>query len=1069
MFRRLCAALAAGALIGGLLGAAPVLASDGLPSICDPVSVSGDEDHAIGGTATCVVLEAGDQYQKVGGPSNGSVNLDPDTGSFTYTPDPDFNGSDAFTYQSTDADGSNTATVSINVASVNDRPSFNPGPDASVAENSGAFSDSGWASGVDRGAPDESGQAVDYVVTGDTNSSLFSTPPDVSSSGTLTFTPAANTSGSATITLHIHDDGGNGNGGKSDGQDETFQISVTSANNPPSFTKGGDQAVLEDSGSKTVNGWATGIDPGAGEGSQNVTFVVSNNNTSLFSSQPAVNGSSGNLTFTPAANQFGAATVTLHAHDDGGGTTDDSPSQSFTITVTGVNDPPSFTKGGNQSVAENAGSKSVSGWATSISEGPGEGSQTVAFTVTNNNNGLFSAQPAVSPTGTLTYTTATSASGAATVSVFLKDNGGTANSGDDTSATQTFTIDVSGVNDPPSFNKGANEAVLEDSGGRTVSGWATSISAGPPDESGQSVSFVVTNNNNALFSSQPAVSGSSGNLTFTPAPNAVGTATVTLHAHDSAGADSPQQTFAITVTPVNDAPSFTKGPDQTVLEDSGAHTVNPWIAAMSAGPPDEAAQTLTFVVVSNNLPAMFSVPPSVGSGGVLTYTLAPNASGIATIGIQLHDNGTTANGGRDSSPTQTFRITATGQNDAPTCTNATDATFVGTTLNGSLTTCTDIDGDSLHFALVAQASHGTASVNGNGSFSYAPNAAFQGNDAFTFRANDGTVDSNVVSMSILVSPDPIAKNDVAPTDFPAVVQGSGPTAIPVLANDQDKQGGPLTILSVTQGSKGKVAITGGGTGLTYDPTSFATGNDSFHYTITDSQNRTNSAIVLVVIRRATPTGSRPMATIVGHTTLGSTTTGVRISWSAADVGTGLRSFRLQESYNGGTFRTVRLANVRSRSVLRRYIFGKSYRYRLKVTDSAGNVSPWSTSPTFIVGRSQETSVGIAYSGAWGLASSAIYSGGKARWASVAGASATFSFNGESVAWVSTRGPTRGSAQVLIDGVLVRTVSLFSSRRTARQVVFSTAWPAMGLHTIQIVVLGTPGHPRVDVDTFVLAR
>ena len=72
-------------------------------------------------------------------------------------------------------------------------------------------------------------------------------------------------------------------------------------------------------------------------------------------------------------------------------------------------------------------------------------------------------------------------------------------------------------------------------------------------------------------------------------------------------------------------------------------------------------------------------------------------------------------------------------------------------------------------------------------------------------------------MAVLVSADPIAKNDVAPTDFPALIQGSGPTAIPVLANDVDKQGGSLVVTSVTQGAKGKVAITGGGTGVTYDP------------------------------------------------------------------------------------------------------------------------------------------------------------------------------------------------------------------------------------------------------------
>src|SRR6185312_6366861 len=126
---------------------------------------------------------------------------------------------------------------------------------------------------------------------------------------------------------------------------------------------------------------------------------------------------------------------------------------------------------------------------------------------------------------TLTYTPAGNANGTATVTVHFHDNGGTANSGSDTSVAQTFTINVTAVNDVPSFTKGADQTVLEDSGAASVSGWATAISAGPANESGQAVNFIVTNNNNALFSVQPAVAAN-GTLTYTPAANANGSATV---------------------------------------------------------------------------------------------------------------------------------------------------------------------------------------------------------------------------------------------------------------------------------------------------------------------------------------------------------------------------------------------------------------------------------------------------------------------------------------------------------------------------------------------------------------
>src|SRR4029079_18341060 len=94
---------------------------------------------------------------------------------------------------------------------------------------------------------------------------------------------------------------------------------------------------------------------------------------------------------------------------------------------------------------------------------------------------------------------------------------------------------------------------------------------------------------------------------------------------------SPPQTFTITVNPVNDAPSFIKGADQTVNEDAGAQTVNTWATNLSAGPPNESAQSLTFLITNNSNAALFSVQPSVSSDGTLTYTPAANAFGSAMI------------------------------------------------------------------------------------------------------------------------------------------------------------------------------------------------------------------------------------------------------------------------------------------------------------------------------------------------------------------------------------------------------------------------------------------------------
>ena len=108
-----------------------------------------------------------------------------------------------------------------------------------------------------------------------------------------------------------------------------------------------------------------------------------------------------------------------------------------------LNVAPSFTKGPVLQVLENCGPQIVPGWATDISPGPvSEVGQTVAFEVTTGNAALFSARPAITPDGTLTFTPAPHRTGVALITVVLKDNGGTAYGGQDTSPPQSFTIRV---------------------------------------------------------------------------------------------------------------------------------------------------------------------------------------------------------------------------------------------------------------------------------------------------------------------------------------------------------------------------------------------------------------------------------------------------------------------------------------------------------------------------------------------------------------------------------------------------------------------------------------------------
>src|SRR6185295_13295771 len=104
------------------------------------------------------------------------------------------------------------------------------------------------------------------------------------------------------------------------------------------------------------------------------------------------------------------------------------------------------------------------------------------------------------------------------------------------------------VNDPPSFTAGSNVSVNEDSGAYSAT-WATSVSAGPADESGQTLTFIVNNDNNGLFSAQPAINAA-GLLTFTPAANANGIANVSVQLQDNGGGSNTSGTANFTITVV---------------------------------------------------------------------------------------------------------------------------------------------------------------------------------------------------------------------------------------------------------------------------------------------------------------------------------------------------------------------------------------------------------------------------------------------------------------------------------------------------------------------------------------
>jgi CSLREA domain-containing protein/fimbrial isopeptide formation D2 family protein len=208
---------------------------------------------------------------------------------------------------------------------------------------------------------------------GDPLSFTIVTPPTHGGFGAttapnLTYTPTLDYNGTDSFTFRVNDGTTSGAGANGNSNENcTVSITINAVNDAPTFTQQGGSPptaspfnpppVNEDSGAASVGSFITNVKPGpvsdTNENGQTVSFVITNNtNSGLFQTQPAltVNGASypktATLSYTPAANQNGTATITYHALDNGPGTAPDvniSADQTFTITVNAVNDPPVVT------------------------------------------------------------------------------------------------------------------------------------------------------------------------------------------------------------------------------------------------------------------------------------------------------------------------------------------------------------------------------------------------------------------------------------------------------------------------------------------------------------------------------------------------------------------------------------------------------------------------------------------------------------------------------------------------------------------------------------------------------
>ena len=180
---------------------------------------------------------------------------------------------------------------------------------------------------------------------------------------------------------------------------------------------------------------------------------------------------------------------------------------------------------------------------------------------------------------------------------------------------------------------------------------------------------------------------------------------------------------------------------------------------------------------------------------------------------------------------------------------------------------TDADGDTLTAIKVSDPAHGTLILNADGSFVYTPNANFNGTDSFTYKANDGSADSNDATVTITVTPvndpgDPANASPVAVSNTYTVNQDAVLTVgIPgLLGNDTDADGDTLTAVKVSDPAHGTLILNADGS-FVYTPNAGFNGTDSFTYKANDGTADSNDATVTITVN---PIGDEPDPTERGR-------------------------------------------------------------------------------------------------------------------------------------------------------------------------------------------------------------
>jgi hypothetical protein len=738
-----------------------------------------------------------------------------------------------FFVRATDQFGlSTTNRMTVNLSNVQEAPTVTPRT-YSIAENSANFTIVGSYSATDP----EGGSLTWSILSGNVGGAfslnvITGALVQVANSAALNF----ETTPTFSLVLQAVDSTGLRGIG-------TYTINLTNVNEAP-VVSAATFSLPENSANNTVVGTVPAVDPDAGAV---VTYSIP---VGTGSAPFAVNAATGQITVADSsALNFETSpsfSFVVRATDQFGLST----TNTMTVNLTNVQEAPTVVPQ-TYSIAENSADFTTVG---SYSATDPEGGSLTWSILSGNVDGAFSLNVVTGAVILVANSAALDFETTPTFSLVLQAVDST-----DLAGTGTYTINLTDINESPTAYA-ASFSTDEDTA------FDAALSGSDPE--GSALNFVlVTGPENGSLTLNT-------NGTFSYAPNAEfnGSDSFAFTTNDGS-LDSTPATVSLNITAVNDAPtanaaSFSTDEDVAL---NGSLTGS-----------DVEGSALSFVLVAG------PVNGSLTLNADGTFSYVPNADFNGSDSFAF----TTNDGSLDSTPA-TVSLGIAAVNDVPTANSASFSTDEDVALDGTLSGF-DVEGSALSFVLVAGPANGSLTLNADGTFSYAPNANFNGSDSFSFCTNDGSLDSTPATVSLSIA----AVND-PPTANAAVFSGTEDMTLNGTLTGSDVEGSLLTFVLVASPASGSLTLNPNGTFL-YAPNANFNGSTNFTFRTSDGSLDSASETVSLNIAAVNDAPSLSAATFsLPENSANGTSVGAA---SASDLDLGdTKSFAILSGNAGGAF------------------------------------------------------------------------------------------------------------------------------------------------------------------------